>query len=128
MSVLEKRILSIITRSEIALHEREICCILNHKPYEYCQNVDGNGARCVYWYRRPKHELKTYTCRLVEPKSKYPATRVITAINELVRQGKLKKRIIHLRDNLSKWGRDNFRLIYIHDDQLRKRLKTQSLI
>ena len=122
MTWLERKVLEIVKKSEIALTIREICCLVNNKPFSYCMNIDGKGTRCIWWYRRPLHERETYTCKLGYPNCRYNAIRVIQIVNKLVKEGKLKKKLEHLRDNLSKWGRDNFKLIYINDDQLRKRL------
>jgi len=127
-SFLKLKILEIVKNSPHALTIREICCLLNEKPFNYCMNIDGNGTRCIWWYRRPLHERETYTCKLGYPNCRYNALRVIQLVNELVKEGKLKKKLEHLRDDLSKWGRDNFKLIYVSDEQLRKRIGIENTI
>ncbi len=56
MQWLEVKILQILRTNSIGLTTREICCALNNKPRDYCLNVDGEGSRCRWWYRRPRHE------------------------------------------------------------------------
>ena len=119
-------ILRIVYSSHVALTIREICCILNNKPFNYCYNVDGNGGRCVWFYRRPRHEAQRI--RLVKPECKVTALRVIQLVNTPVCERKLKKHVVHLRDPLSTWGHDNFRLVYIREEQLRNRLKTKNIL
>ncbi|RLE90747.1 MAG: hypothetical protein DRN04_14425 [Thermoprotei archaeon] len=122
---LDRGILELVKRSEEALTVREICCLINGKDPDYCINVDGEGSRCLYFYRRPKHESQRI--KLVRLDCKTPATTVIRAVNRLAEKGLIKKKIFRLRDPLSTWNRDNFRLVYVDENQIRKRLKSKIL-
>ena len=108
-------IMNAVSSSEVALTTREICCALNNKPKDYCLNIDGNGGRCIWWYRRPRHESQRI--RLVKPTLElYPYLRL------LVEKGLLKRWEGYLPDRLSKWGYDRHVLYYVSEDQLEKRL------
>ena len=102
---------------------REICCILNGKNREYCLNVDGKGARCLWWYRRPSHESQRI--RLVKPDCKINPRRLFSILKELQDQGLVKRKRIYLRDNLSVWGYDRHILWYVNDEQLEHRLQNE---
>lgn len=117
---LKLRILSILMKADKALYVREICSLVNGR--DDCRNVNGKG-RCYYCYRRGDYETKG----LVKPDCKYPYQTVLNAIRELEKQGKIKTALMVLRDGLSTWGSDRFRLCYITKEQLRSRYKTRSL-
>jgi len=113
-------ILEAVRSSDEALTTREICCTLNNKPKDYCMNIDGRGARCVWWYRRPRHEscrirLAKPDCR-IRPLDLYPYLKI------LVERGLLKRWEGYLPDRLSRWGYDRHVLYYVSEDQLEKRL------
>ena len=116
---------SIIYSSPEALTTREICCKLNNVPRDYCYNVDGEGGRCVFWYRRPKHESQKI--KLVRPKCRYRPSALYQILKMLVSRGLVKKYVIYLRDELSTWGYDKHVLYYVTEDQLRARLKSKPL-
>ena len=88
-------------------------------------NVDCKNSRCVYFYKRPKHEKQRI--KLVKPDCRYSAIAVIQAVNALVRRGLINKKEMYLRDKYSVWGYDKFRLCYIDTKQIRNRLKVKSL-
>ena len=96
---------------------REICCLVNGKPYDYCLNVDGKGGRCVYWFRRPKDERQRI--RLVKPDCKYDPRYVIRVINQLAKEGKVVKIVTYRLDPYSRWGMDKYTIV-----KLKKSLNT----
>jgi len=126
LSYLERLVFEAVQCSGVALSVREICVLLNKKTLDYCLNVDGQGSRCAFFYRRPRHESQKI--RLARPSCRINALRVIEAVNSLVKRGLLRKVVVHLRDELSSWNHDNFRLVYVNEKQLRRRLKTVSLL
>ena len=120
------RILHVVRCSPVALTTREICCALNGKRRGYCLNVDGGGGRCVYWFRRPSHEPQRI--RLVRPDCRFSPLALYRYLKELVSRGLVKRYEIYLRDELSTWGYDRHVLYYVTEDQLRRRLKSKSLL
>jgi len=88
---------------------REICTILNNKPYNFCWNVDGKDGRCKYWYKRPKYEKQRI--RLVKPPCKHNPLYIIKIISELEKEGLVQKKIEYRDDPLSKWGKDKFVIV-----------------
>lgn len=104
-AVLKYRVLEILRRLGEA-HVRQICCLLNGKPYDFCYNVDGRGGHCVYWYRRPRHESQRI--RLVKPPCRHSPLYLIRLLREMERRGLLERRVEYRRDPLSKWGKDRF--------------------
>ena len=123
---LRLKVLRVVSSSEVALTVREVCCLINGKSVNYCQNVDGCGGRCIWFYRRPKHESQRI--RLVKPNCTYTALQVMRVISQLVKEGKLKRVEVHLRDELSTWNHDKFKLIYVNEEQLRKRLGVRTIL
>ena len=121
--MLKYRILRILRSSETALTTREICCILNGKSKDYCLDVDGKGARCLWWYRRPSHEAQKI--RLVKPDCRIDPRRLYTVLKELLEQGLIRRKRIYLRDNLGTWGYDRHILYYVDDSQLELRLRKE---
>lgn len=54
--------------------------------------------------------------------------RLFSVLNELVRRGLVRRYVLYLRDELSSWGYDRYVLYYVSEEQLRRRLKTRSLL
>jgi len=90
-------------------HVREICCIINGKSYDFCMNVDGKGGRCLWWYRRPRHEKQRI--RLVKPPCKHNPLYIMKVLKQLEKEGLVLRQIEYRRDPLSKWGKDRFVII-----------------
>ena len=88
-------------------------------------NVDGEGSRCRWWYRRPRHESQRI--RLVESNCQVNPLWLYKPLRRLVERGLVKRTILYLRDPLSVWGRDRHVLYYITEDQLRRRVKVARL-
>ena len=124
MSVVSE-ILRVVRSSEKALSTREICCLLNGKSRDYCLNVDGSGGRCMYWFRRPKHESQRI--RLVKPDCRTSPLKIMKALRFMVEKGLLKRSTYYLRDRLSKWGYDRHVLYYVSEKQLERRFQTKNL-
>ena len=120
MTSLKLKILSIIKKSDKALYVREICSIVNGRTD--CRNVNGKG-RCFYCYKRGDHEVKG----LVKPNCKYPYTTILAVIRKLEKEKRIKTPFMILRDELSTWRSDRFKLCYITEEQLRARYKSCSL-
>ena len=123
---LKLRILKVVRLSPIALTIREICCAVNGVHKDFCMNVDGHGGRCIWFYRRPKHEKQAI--RLVKPPCRFRATDVIVSVNELARAGLVRRMDIYLRDTLSAWGMDRHVLVFYDENQLRSRTGCQDLL
>jgi len=118
-------VLLAVKSSRVALTTREICCALNGKPRDYCLNVDSEGSRCIWWYRRPKHEKQKI--KLVKPNCKVNPLSLYRDLEVLVKSGLLKRMELYLRNPLSTWGRDRHVLYYVDEEQLHNRLKTKPL-
>ena len=116
-------ILRVVRSSDEALTTREICCAINNVSKDYCLNVDGRGGRCIWWYRRPKHE--TQRIRLAKPRCRVTPIAVMRYLNRMTKMGILKRWEGYLPDRLSRWGYDRYVLYYERDTQLRKRLSRE---
>ena len=125
MRALKLKVLKIVRSSERALTVREICCAVNNVDKDFCMNIDGRGGRCVWFYRRPKHEKQAI--RLVKPPCKHRAIEVIIAVNKLVKEGLLRRSEVFLLDRLSTWGMDRHVLIYSCEKQLTARFNSHTL-
>jgi len=88
-------------------------------------NVDGRGSRCIYWYRRPKHEAQRI--RLAKPRCSIDPRRLYPVLNKLVKLGLIKRKELYMRDELSVWGMDRYILYYVSEDQISRRLKIAPL-
>ena len=118
---LKLKILKIIRSSDKALYVREICSQLNNRWD--CNNLNGQGQRCFYCYKRGDAESKN----LVKPPCQINYLTVLKAVKVLEREGKIKTALTTLKDDLSTWRSDRFRLCYIDEAQLRKRFNCLSL-
>ena len=116
-------IVRVLRSSDTALTTREICCAINGRPRDYCLNVDGNGARCVWWFRRPRHEKQRI--RLVKPVCRVRSLDLYPYLKVLVERGIVKRWEGYLPDPLSVWGYDRHVLYYVNEEQLRKRLEKE---
>jgi len=117
------QIIRVIMGSDVALTTREICCALNGKPKDYCMNVDGKGSRCVWWYRRPKHESQRI--RLAKPDCRIRPIELYPYLKRLVSMGVIKRWEGYLPDKYSTWGYDRHVLYFAREDQLYKRLSME---
>ena len=89
-------------------------------------NIDGNGTRCIYWYRRPKHESQRI--KLGRPNCKINPLGLYGVLKRLVEYNLIKRAELRLKDDLSVWGRDRHVLYFTCEDQLRRRLRTKKLL
>ena len=112
--------------SGVALTTREVCYVLNGVSRGYCLDVDGEGGRCVWWFKGSRHESQRV--RLVKPGCRVSPLRLFSVLNELVRRGLVRRYVLYLRDEFSSWGYDRHVLYYVSEEQLRRRLKTRSLL
>jgi|GEM_PF-3242297 len=119
-------IYEIVRCSQVALTTREICCLLNGVDKSYCLNVDGKGSRCIWWFRRPRHEKQRI--KLAKPICRYNPLSLYRHLNYLVKLGLVKRIELYLRDPLSTWGKDRHVLYYTTEEQLYKRFKSKPLI
>ena len=92
-------------------HVREICCLLNGKDCSYCLNVDGEGGRCAWWFRRPKHEKQRI--RLVKPDCRHNPLYILRVLKELEREGLVLRTIEYREDPYSRWGKDRYVIYHL---------------
>ena len=85
------------------MHTRQICCILNRRPYYFCQEV-----RCKYWYRNNGEYY---------PDCKFKPSWIMRVLKKLEKENKVKRCEVILYDPKSTWKKDHF-VIWVLNEPL----------